>query len=302
VRQGRGTYMNKKVGVLLVQGMGTVTDDFAHDTIQELRERIAGRGLNRDEIAWQSVYWNSLLSARENRMWVDLAAQNDLNWAKLRKFFLNAFGTVTAYHSASDRPDSLYQQIHGIVRDSLRELRAKLGNEDKPLLVIAHSLGSVVMSNYIWDRQQGRDEASYGGSPFERMETLSGMITLGSNIPLFTLACDPISSIQFPPPTLPEPLKKKAKWLNLYDSDDVLGWPLKSLSQSYSQAVSEDIEVTVGNILTSWNPANHSAYWAADSVIKPAVYLLSSILEACHSPVEVNPGEELNPSPPRPSP
>lgn len=275
--------MIKKIGVLMVQGMGPVTDDFAHDTIQELRERIAGRGLNREEIAWQSVYWSSLLSARENRMWVDLAAQNDLNWAKLRKYFINAFGTVAAYSSA-ERPDGLYRKIHGLVHDSLMELRAKLGNEDKPLLIIAHSLGSFVISNYIWDRQRGRDEAAFGGSAFERMETVSGIITLGSNIPLFTMACDPVTSIQFPPPTLPEPLKKKAKWLNLYDSDDVLGWPLKALSPSYSQAVSEDIEVSVGNILTSWNPANHSAYWTDENVIKPTVYLLSSLLEACHLP------------------
>ena len=31
--------MHKKVGVLFVHGMGAVTDDFAHDAIQELRER-----------------------------------------------------------------------------------------------------------------------------------------------------------------------------------------------------------------------------------------------------------------------
>ena len=273
--------MNKKVGVLLVHGMGAVADDFAHDTIQELRERISGRGLNREEIAWQSVYWNPVLSARESQLWVDLAADHDLNWAKLRKFFINAFGTVTAYRTAGDRCDDIYDRIHGTIQDSLRELRAKLGGKDKPLFVIAHSLGSVMVSDYIWDRQRGRNEERFEGSAFERMETLCGLVTLGSNIPLFTLACDPVTSIEFPPPSLPDELKKRAKWLNMYDSDDVLGWPLKPLSQSYGEAVAEDIEVSVGNILTSWNPANHAAYWTDDSVIKPASYLLATILEAC---------------------
>jgi len=275
--------MNKKVGVLLVHGMGAIADDFAHDTIQELRERISGRGLNREEIAWQAVYWNPILSPRENQLWVDLAADNDLNWAKLRKFFISAFGTITAYQACVDRPDNIYQRIHSTVLDSIRELQAKLHGEDKPLLVIAHSLGSVIMSNYIWDRQRGRDEGRFGTTAFERMETLSGLVTLGSNIPLFTLACDPVTSIQFPPPRLPDALKKKAKWLNLYDSDDVLGWPLKPLSQNYAETVTEDIEVSVGNILTSWNPANHSAYWTDDGVIKPTAYLLASILEACEA-------------------
>ncbi len=276
--------MNKKVGVLLIHGMGSVADDYAHDAIQELRERISGRGLNRDDIAWESVYWAPILSERESQLWVDLSADNDLNWAKLRKFFTNAFGSVSAYQALPNRCDNVYDKIHGTVHNSLKALRAKLGGADKPLVVIAHSLGSVIMSNYIWDRQKGKDEASFGGSAFERMETLAGLVTLGSNIPLFTLACDPVVSIEFPPPALPEKLRKSAKWLNLYDSDDVLGWPLKPLSGSYGESVTTDMEVNVGNILTNWNPANHAAYWTDDSVIKPAAYLLGSILEAWDKP------------------
>jgi hypothetical protein len=272
--------MNKTLGVLLVHGMGSVTDDFAHDTITELRERICGKGLNCDDIAWQSVYWAPILSPRETQLWVDLAAEHDLNWAKMRKFFVNGFGNTVAYQTAQDRPESIYQRIHTTVLDSLRELQTKLGGADKPLVVIAHSLGSVIMSNYIWDRQKGKDAARYGTTALERMETLAGLVTLGTNIPLFTLAHSQVNSIAFPPPGLPEKLKKKAKWLNMYDSDDVLGWPLKPLSLSYAEAVTEDLEVNVGNILSSWNPANHAAYWVDDTVTKPIAYLLSSILEA----------------------
>lgn len=275
--------MDKKVGVLFVHGMGAVSEDFAHDTIQELRERISGRGLNRDDIAWQSVYWAPLLSESENRVWVDLSADHDLNWAKLRKFFINAFGATTAYHATGCLSGNFYQRVHGTVLMSLRELRAKLGNQDRPLVVVAHSLGSVIMSNYIWDRQTGKDERDFGQNRFERMETLAGMVTLGSNIPLFALACDKLTCIEFPPEELPDSLKRKAKWLNLYDADDVLGWPLKPLSQSYTETVTEDIEVNVGNILTAWNPANHAGYWTDDSVVKPVSYLIGSILEASSS-------------------
>jgi pimeloyl-ACP methyl ester carboxylesterase len=273
--------MKKKIGVLLIHGMGSVPDDYAHDAIQELRERVSGRGLNRDDIAWQSVYWAPILSDRESRLWVDLSAENDLNWAKLRKFFTNAFGSVSAYQSSLDRCDNIYDRIHSTVSESLKELRVKLGNEDKPLIVIAHSMGSAIMSNYIWDRQKGKEAERFGGSAFERMETLAGMVTLGSNIPLFTLACEPVVSIEFPPATLSDKFRKGAKWLNLYDSDDALGWPLKPLSPSYAEAVTADLEVNVGNILTSWNPANHAAYWADESVMKPTAYLLSNVLEAC---------------------
>ena len=273
--------MNKKVGVLFVHGMGAVADDFAHDAIQELREKISGKGLNREDIAWQSVYWAPILSSRETQLWIDLSAENDLNWTKLRKFFVNAFGTISSYQATGERVENIYDKIHSTVHNSLMELRAKLHGEDRPLVVIAHSLGSVIMSNYIWDRQKGVDEARFGGSAFERMETLTGLVTLGSTIPLFTLGCEPVVSVKFPPVGLPDKFRKSAKWINLYDSDDVLGWPLKPLSSSYADAVAADIEVNVGNILTAWNPANHAAYWTDDSVIKPAAFLLASILDAC---------------------
>lgn len=272
--------MNKKVGVLLVHGLGTVADDFAHDTIQELREKVSGRGLNREDIAWESVYWAPLLSERENRLWVDLSADNDLNWAKLRKFFINAFGSSTAYHSTQGRFGEFYQQLHDMVHHSLKKLRDQLGGADGPLVVIAHSLGSEIISDYIWDRQSGRDAERYGATPLERMETLAGLVTLGSGIPLSTVSCKEVASIRFPPPELDQKLAKRAKWLNFYDSDDVLGWPLKPLSDSYAQAVTEDVEVSVGNILNSWNPANHLGYWTDASVMKPVGYLVASILEA----------------------
>jgi hypothetical protein len=274
--------MNKKLGVLMVHGMGAVTDDFAHDTIHHLRERIAGKGLNPEEVAFEAVYWAPALSAQENQLWVDLAAEHDLNWAKLRKFFISAFGSVTAYQCGKGRQEDYYNKLHGLVHDSISELKGKLSGESAPLVVIAHSLGSVIMSNYIWDRQKGKSQGRYGESRFENMETLAGLVTLGPTIPFFTLGCVPVTSIEFPPPGLPEKLRKKAKWLNFYDSDDVLGWPLKPLSLSYADAVSEDIEVSVGNILTAWNPANHAAYWTDDEVIKPVSYLISSLLEAAH--------------------
>jgi hypothetical protein len=273
--------MSKKIGVLFVHGMGAIQDDFAHDAIQQLRERISGRGLNHDEVAWETVYWAPTLASQESRVWGELSADHELNWAKLRRFFINAFGNTSSYQTTHAHPGSCYSKIHDKVHEAIRALRGKLGGEDKPLVVMAHSLGSVIMSNYIWDRQKGRDQERYGATPFERMETLAGLVTLGSTIPLVNLAVDPVTAIEFPPTGLPEKVRKKAKWLNLYDSDDVLGWPLKPLSQSYADAVNEDIEVSVGNILTSWNPANHAAYWTNDSVIKPAAYLVSSLLEAC---------------------
>jgi hypothetical protein len=36
----------------------------------------------------------------------------------------------------------------------------------------------------------------------------------------------------------------KARWLNYYDKDDVLGYPLKPISPSYNAIVNEDNDFT----------------------------------------------------------
>ena len=76
-------------------------------------------------------------------------------------------------------------------------------------MVIAHSFGTQIISNYIWDPQteanytrKKRGMNPYGKSDFERMKTLAGIITFGCNIPLFSLAYDKIVSMEFPPNAL----------------------------------------------------------------------------------------------------
>ena len=62
----------------------------------------------------------------------------------------------------------------------------------------------------------------------------------------------------------------KASWVNLYDADDVIGYPLRSLNEAYRDAVTEDRPVDVGSIFTRWNPFSHVGYWSngkvADSI------------------------------------
>ncbi len=102
----------------------------------------------------------------------------------------------------------------------------------------------------LWDEQANH---GLGTNPFERTETVAGMVTFGSNIPLFSLALPEVRCIEFPPASLAENLKANAKWLNFFDADDVLGYPLKPLSPSYEATVDEDIEINAGGLFTSWN-------------------------------------------------
>jgi pimeloyl-ACP methyl ester carboxylesterase len=267
--------MAAEVGVLIIHGMGSQQADFSEELEMEIVDQV---GTNSDKICFESVYWAPILSARESRVWTNLSKFHDLDWVRLRKFVLNALGDATAYRYIPDEPDCTYYQIHYKVHESIKRLHAQLG-DDKPVIVIAHSLGAFIMSNYIWDRQQGKDVDRYGQTAFERMESLAGFVTFGCNIPLFVLAYEEIECFTFPPTTLKPDLAAKAKWLNFFDPDDILGWPLKELSDSYRKAVTEDREINVGSILTSWNPVSHSEYWTDNNFTRPVAEFIKGFVE-----------------------
>ncbi|AHG93433.1 hypothetical protein J421_5898 (plasmid) [Gemmatirosa kalamazoonensis] len=99
-------------------------------------------------------------------------------------------------------------------------LRANLGGVDAPLVVVAHSLGSVIVSDYAWDAQHPETGRSKGDDDFVCMRTLAGLVTFGSNIPLFTLALPRVIAIAPPrsSPRLSDAVRAVARWENFYVS------------------------------------------------------------------------------------
>lgn len=276
--------MEAKLGALIIHGMGAQKRNFAKPLIEELKERISAHA----KIRWQPIYWADLLSKRESKLLNKLFPEGRRpRWFGLREFVMNYVGDATAYRyipmssSKTKKTNETYDRIHERIHNAVVKLENKLGSADRPVIVMAHSLGSVIMSDYIWDRQKNRAGDPYGETKFARMETLAGFITFGSPIPIFTLAYTPVRSIKFPPKTLPQNLRKKAKWLNFYDPDDVFGWPLKHLSKSYEASVSEDVPINVGGILNSWNPLCHFKYWTDSDFTEPVAEYISKILKVC---------------------
>ena len=82
-----------------------------------------------------------------------------------------------------------------------------------------------------------------------------------------------------PPPRLREDLKEKARWLNFYDPDDILGYPLKPISEGYAEVVTRDIAINAGGVFSSWNPLSHNGYWTDNDLTKPVADLISSFLQ-----------------------
>lgn len=280
--------MAAKLGVLIIHGVGGDREkllDNMKNMERDLKRKIKACGADPGQIGWQCVEWDHVLKKDEDEVYKRFSRGERLSiwsiWGKLRKFVMGYIADALAYRqvpNCSGQKGNTYDKIHGVVHKAVTRLKADLGDGDKPVIVIAHSLGSVIMSNYIWDRQKKyppEEKDRYGENPFERMETLAGFITFGSPLSLFALAFQPRISFEFPPEALPEYLKGKVKWLNFYDSADVLAWPLKELGGSYKATVT-DRKLHVG-----WTPHCHTSYWTKGNFTGEVAKYISDILKAC---------------------
>lgn len=270
--------MPKALGVLVLHGMGTQGPDFADAFIRRVEQSLRRAGGDPGRVAWKPVHWAGLIQPREDALWEALSRDHDLRWEGARRFVLNAFGDAIAYQRVPHHKIDTYEAIHALLRAKLRELEAELEGGPAGLVIMAHSLGSTIASDFIWDEQKrGRTD----GTPFDRLETLCGILTFGSNLPLFTLPFAPadLKAIAFPPEALPRPLRDRAHWINVFSPTDVLGWPLKPLNASYDESVTEDVELRVGGLLDSWNPLSHAAYWEDEAFAALTAGLLQDLLE-----------------------
>lgn len=278
-----------RLGVVVIHGMGSQRPGFAAGLV----DRVAS-GLKELEsrLEWQEIHWAYALQDREAALWNAMKAATDpsgaeipLDWRRVREFVVHNFGDALAYHR-DPRGGSAYKRVHEIISAKLAALKTALGDPEAPVVVMAHSLGAHMMSNYIWDRQGENDS-----SALEALPTLTSMITFGCNIPLFSLSLDEAKPITVPAPNLDhDGLRKAARWLNFLDRDDVLGWPLRTLYEKNLDELTaaqkatveriEDREINVGGLGTAWNPAAHAGYWEDRDMIGPVVDHLKELLEA----------------------
>ncbi len=270
-----------KLAVAIIHGMGSQKDTFAEPIKQELTDRFANLKGRKTDLVFESIYWAPVLNRRESELWNKVITSHDLDYVKLRQFVISALGDAIAYQplkAGAQKTKDVYTDIHRIVRKSLSNLATQAG-PGVPLLIIAHSLGSIIISNYLWDLWKPAMGATPPMTPLEGGETLAGLVTFGSPMALWSLRYynygEPIG---FPHRRLKQRFPKiKPKWLNFFDDDDILAYPLRDLNSKYRKRVSQDIPISVGGFFSGWNPLSHTRYWTDNDFTKPVTELLHRI-------------------------
>jgi hypothetical protein len=313
--------MPRKVAVLFVHGIYNSNLEY-HRPMQDQIVAALPKRL-REYVDFEPANWAEIVR-RHQRDYLDRSTAAGLFAdTDYRRLVLQGLGDAAAYQKTRINTNSSYYQIQGEVRGAIDRLD-KRGDPDRPLIFIGHSLGCHILSSFAWDtntvkhfpeeriRAQDDDKlrqfAEYlkSGSPFRRLETLAGFITMGSNMPLFTFTFGPTQIVPitearfkgnnpaFPGSGLSEDVLAVARWHNYYSRNDLLGYPLKTLNDKYANEKRiTDHEVASEGRFWRWllglTPvANaydaHTKYWTCRPVVRGAAKLISDIITAGDPP------------------
>ena len=274
--------MSKKIGILVIRGSGESGFKKQEKFLEKIYKRLDNNGFSSNQIHHEMVDWYGPLQVQQesalDRMY---AAKIKLRSRATRRLIVTNIGDLITYGGKPNTLSNGYRDTHILVHKSILALKNEL-EENAPLIILAASMGTEIISNYIWDRQHAADPDPLGSSPFERFETLTGLFTFGNNFPIFAAAhdIDAMEPITFPSPNLALNLLAKAVWENYYDKNDSMGFPIKALNPKYAVANVTDIQINVGNLLTFWNLLSHFGYWKSGKLAKRIAHYINDLFTA----------------------
>lgn len=305
--------MVQPVAIVFVHGIHTFAPGY-HAGMQAAIEARLPKHI-RDAVTFRSVFWAERVRQRQKEYLDEVARKQLFPVTAYRSLVVQGLGDAAAYQKTKSFRNSCYYEIQSDVRAVLETLDGD-GLPDRPLIFIGHSLGCHIISSFIWDvntiknwddsrlAEEGEDIREFAhylknGSPFRRLDTLAGLVMMGSNMPLFTFTFgpgrilpittsrDPSDTPAFPGKHIGPELRARARWLNYYSRNDLLGYPLKPLNGAYAnEPLLDDIEVASEGLLfrglgylsqplVAYHA--HTGYWHNRRVVRGTADLITSL-------------------------
>ncbi len=143
--------MTQKVAVALVHGIGEQTEAITGAMEAELMKYIKAVHGDADGFVIKPVFWAPVLQPIANTLYQRLKGDAVMRYDFLRRIIIDYVGDALAYQPTPGNR-AIYDEIHAVFARTLRQLAEEAG-ATAPLVVIAHSLGTVLSSNYLYDLQ-----------------------------------------------------------------------------------------------------------------------------------------------------
>lgn len=271
-------HVRPRVALCVVHGIGAQKKDWADRFVATVRRQVANRNPEID-VYPLVVWWAPVTQRYEDRL--ASRYRRGLGWTWLRRLVIAFGGDVIAYQSPSQvsaPPPWTYRTVHWRIDRRLRALRATLERTETagpgapvPLVVVAHSLGSVIFSDFVYDVQ-----ADQTAGAFARRYGLAirALYTVGSPLALY--------AIRYPKLGFDRPIALDGgTWVNALYTSDVIAYPLRPASPSYAEAVVEDwtLPARWWPPLVYLTPFSHLAYWNDGRLIQRVADTLAQFAE-----------------------
>ena len=237
-------------------------------------------GGNVNRLIFAPVNWASITQAKQTLLGDSLMKKKHrlvcedgrkiraaLGWKSARRFMLDFLSDAIVYQQ-SKNDQAMYNSIHERFSQALSKAVEKAGS-DAQLVVYAHSLGTIIINNFLFDLEICREDekADCGATPLESGKTLKRVYTTGCPYALWSIRH------QTDPP-FGKPLAVE-KWINFYSKNDLLSYPLGNLNEKYRKIRCNgkliDKKVLAGGLLLGWGPLSHNGYKTNRKVIKTIV-------------------------------
>ncbi len=269
-----------KLPVIFVHGIGGSNANWAAPAIAKLEKKILAelKRILKDKApdhissvaAIKSVYWKTALEQ----------PQNDLQGV-LARYFGNILASLNPFERIFR---NVVKKVHEIQRDVVPMFigdiigylakEGKMGVEEKfgealdavlretpgtdvPMTFVSHSLGTVITSNYIYDRMDVHRKG--GVNRMDERFVFFNLFTAGSPLALFSMKFG--GPEHFNTPIQVE--DPRGRWVNVIDKDDPVAMPLRLLNASYQKAVAADYAVDSG---WNWGQAHMMYFEKTDTL------------------------------------
>ncbi len=251
-----GGEMEKRVGVLILHGVGIQKRNYSVQIKKGVIKALRRQNCDVDQVAFQEVLYTGIFEKQQrerSEYLIGASAKWQLFTRFMRWAFIHILSDAVSYRGR-------YQGVHDVISENVKELQKQLV-KNGPVIIAAHSMGVIAISDYIYDHQNTKCPELH----LAKINNLKALISFGCNIPLFEMGHAETVSIRRPQSDMGD---KDFFWRNFYSPFDVLGYRIKKYYSITPDPTfsTEDEMIFSGGIFSKWNTACHTGYWSHSKI------------------------------------